>query len=85
MLIGIDVAKAELVVATRPSGARWTVANDEAGIRTLVPPWQPPAPMTAPDSSVVDRPPHPRKHSRPFDGPQEVGEQRAARCRRSTP
>ena len=36
MLIGIDVAKAELVVATRPSGARWTVANDDAGIRTLV-------------------------------------------------
>lgn len=36
MLIGIDVAKAELVVAARPSGERWTVANDERGIRTLV-------------------------------------------------
>jgi transposase len=36
MLIGIDVAKAELVVATRPKGERWTVANDERGIRTLV-------------------------------------------------
>jgi transposase len=36
MLIGIDVAKAELVIASRPSGERWTVANDEAGIRALV-------------------------------------------------
>jgi transposase len=36
MLIGIDVAKAELVVAARPSGKRWTVANDERGVRTLV-------------------------------------------------
>ena len=36
MVIGIDVAKAELVVATRPSGERWTVANDERGVRTLV-------------------------------------------------
>ena len=35
MLIGIDVAKAELVVAARPSGERWTVANDERGVRTL--------------------------------------------------
>jgi len=36
MVIGIDVAKAELVVATRPDGERWTVANDERGVRTLV-------------------------------------------------
>jgi transposase len=36
MLVGIDVAKAELVVATRPDGERWTVANDERGMRTLV-------------------------------------------------
>ena len=36
MLIGIDVAKAELVIAARPSGERWTVANDERGVRTLV-------------------------------------------------
>jgi len=36
MLVGIDVAKAELVVAARPSGERWTVANDERGVRTLV-------------------------------------------------
>lgn len=36
MQIGIDVAKAELVIAARPSGERWTVANDERGVRTLV-------------------------------------------------
>ena len=36
MVVGIDVAKAELVVAVRPSGERWTVANDERGVRTLV-------------------------------------------------
>jgi transposase len=35
-LVGIDVAKAELVVATRPGGERWTVSNDERGVRTLV-------------------------------------------------
>ena len=36
MVIGIDVSKAELVVATRPGGERWTVANDERGMQTLV-------------------------------------------------
>jgi transposase len=36
MRVGIDVAKAELVVAVRPSGERWTVTNDERGVRTLV-------------------------------------------------
>ena len=36
MFIGIDVAKAELVVAVHPSEARWTVTNDERGVRTLV-------------------------------------------------
>ena len=35
MLIGIDVAKAELVIAARPSGDRWTLANDERGVQTL--------------------------------------------------
>ena len=34
--MGIDVAKAELVIAARPSGERWSVANDEHGIKTLV-------------------------------------------------
>jgi transposase len=34
--VGIDVAKAELVIAIRPSGERWTVANDEGGIRALL-------------------------------------------------
>jgi len=36
MFLGIDVAKAELVVAARPSGERWTVANDERGVQALV-------------------------------------------------
>ena len=36
MFVGIDVAKAELVVAARPGGERWVVANDERGVRTLV-------------------------------------------------
>ncbi len=36
MLIGIDVAKADLVIAARPGGERWTVVNDERGVRTLV-------------------------------------------------
>jgi transposase len=36
MFVGIDVAKAELVVAVRPSGAQWAVANDEPGRRLLV-------------------------------------------------
>ena len=35
MLVGIDVAKAELVVATRPAGEHWAVANDEPGAREL--------------------------------------------------
>lgn len=34
--IGIDVAKAWLDVAERPSGRSWRVANDEAGWRELV-------------------------------------------------
>jgi transposase len=36
MFIGIDVAKAELVVSILPSAERFTVANDERGVRTLV-------------------------------------------------
>lgn len=36
MLIGIDVAKAELVVGSRPGGERWSVANDERGVSSLV-------------------------------------------------
>jgi hypothetical protein len=36
MFVGIDVAKAELVVSILPSAARFTVANDERGVRTLV-------------------------------------------------
>ena len=44
MRVGIDVAKAELVVGVRPSGERWTVANDERGVRTLVERWRREAP-----------------------------------------
>lgn len=35
MMVGLDVAKAELVVAVRPSGEQWTVGNDEAGVQAL--------------------------------------------------
>ena len=34
-VVGIDVAKAELVVAVRPGGDRWTVPNDAAGVARL--------------------------------------------------
>lgn len=34
--IGIDVAKRELEVAERPSGARWAVSNDAVGIAELI-------------------------------------------------
>lgn len=34
--VGIDVAKAELVVTSRPTLTRWTVANTAAGITALV-------------------------------------------------
>src|SRR5262245_31719740 len=34
--VGIDVAKAQLDLALRPTGERWTVVNDDAGIAALV-------------------------------------------------
>ncbi len=34
--VGIDVAKAQVEVAVRPTGDRWEVSRDEAGIRKLV-------------------------------------------------
>jgi len=34
-VVGIDVAKAELVVAVRPGGDQWTVPNNEAGVACL--------------------------------------------------
>lgn len=34
--VGIDVAKAELVITSRPSLTRWNVANDSLGITALV-------------------------------------------------
>ncbi len=36
VFVGIDVAKATLEMAVRPSGAQWASANDEAGIQTLL-------------------------------------------------
>ena len=39
--VGIDVAKAELDIALRPSGERWTVPNDAGGVVTLVERLQP--------------------------------------------
>jgi transposase len=35
IFVGIDVAKAQLDIAVRPTGERWTVTNDEAGIAAL--------------------------------------------------
>ncbi len=37
LFVGIDVAKAHLDIALRPTGTRWTVANDDTGIMALVP------------------------------------------------
>ena len=34
--VGIDVAKAQLDIAVRPSGERWAVSNDADGVVTLV-------------------------------------------------
>ena len=34
-LVGIDVAKAQLDIALRPSGERWAVPNDASGVTTL--------------------------------------------------
>src|SRR5512134_2547105 len=36
LFVGVDVAKAQLDSAVRPPGERWAVANDDAGIATLV-------------------------------------------------
>ena len=35
--VGIDVSKAQLDVAVRPTGNRWTLPYDEAGIEGLIP------------------------------------------------
>ena len=34
--VGVDIAKAEFVVACRPAGVGWTAANDLAGITATV-------------------------------------------------
>ena len=36
MFIGIDVAKAELVVGVRPTGTGWTAVHAAQGVRDLV-------------------------------------------------
>lgn len=36
IFVGLDVAKAQVDVAVRPSGEQWRAANDEAGIAQLV-------------------------------------------------
>ena len=36
VFVGIDVAKAQLDIAVRPTGTRWSAPNDEAGIAPLV-------------------------------------------------
>src|SRR5215211_7725147 len=36
VFVGIDVARERLDIATRPTGDRWRVGNDSAGISTLV-------------------------------------------------
>ena len=36
LYVGIDIAKAQLDVAVRPTDERWTVTRDVAGIRQLV-------------------------------------------------
>ena len=40
VLVGIDVAQAQLDIAVRPTAERWAVANDDAGIAALVAPLQ---------------------------------------------
>jgi transposase len=44
VFVGLDVAKATLDVAVRPSGDHWRVSNDEPGIASLVARLQPLAP-----------------------------------------
>jgi transposase len=46
VFIGIDVAKEQLEVAARPSGARWAVANDDRGLAALVARLQHEGPVT---------------------------------------
>jgi transposase len=36
VFVGMDVAKAPLAIALRPTGERWAVTNDETGIAALV-------------------------------------------------
>ena len=42
--VGLDVSQATLDLALRPTGERWTLANDEAAIQSLVQELRPHAP-----------------------------------------
>jgi transposase len=45
VFVGIDVAKAQLDIALRPTGERWALTKDDAGIAVLVPRLQAIAPQ----------------------------------------
>jgi transposase len=45
VFVGIDVATAQLDIALRPTGERWALTNDDAGIAVLVPRLQAIAPQ----------------------------------------
>ena len=45
VFVGIDVANAQLDIALRPTGERWALTNDDAGIAVLVPRLQAIAPQ----------------------------------------
>jgi transposase len=36
LVVGVEVANAPLEMALRPTGDRWAVANEDAGMATLV-------------------------------------------------
>ena len=36
LFVGLDVSKAPLAIAMRPTGERWAVANDDTGLAALV-------------------------------------------------
>ena len=76
IFVGVDVSKARLDVAVRPSGDTVTVRHDEAGIAGLVTrlqAWQPAAVVPGSDGRSGKR----RR--------QRLGGRRACRCMSSTP
>src|SRR3989304_4473576 len=74
--VGIDVSKATLDAAVRPTGQRLNVPNQEKGVRELVASFGEPSP--APGEAGQDRP-----HRRPDPGQFRGGHQaRASACPR---